>query len=441
MKIRNFFIVGTMLISAVTFAQKDEIKTLKKIYSKAKPSDNDLVEYKSNLTKLESLASEEGDKIHYSFFKGVLPQIELAVSGVAQPSQMQLQKLFTPKSITDMATGCTAMLEYEKKTGKKVFTDDINKSIATAKPLLLSAAIALGDQKKYAESSNILYSIYLLDKNDQEKLYYAASYAVNAKDYDNAMKYYNELKALNYTGEGIMYYAVNKATGSDEFFGTDKAAKDSRDSYVKLGSHEKPRDEKVPSRKGEIFKNIALILLDQGKGEEAKKAILDARKANPEDISLLITEADFYLKEKDFTNYTRLVNEALEKDPNNKQLVFNLGVISADSNKLDDAEKYYKRAIEIDSGYFDAYLNLSELKLRSEKSLVEQMNKLGTSAADNKKFDELRAKQIANYREVLPYLEKAYQLQPSNDGARKTLMSVYQALEMMDKYKELKAKG
>jgi hypothetical protein len=41
---------------------------------------------------------------------------------------------------------------------------------------------------------------------------------------------------------------------------------------------------------------------------------------------------------------------------------------------------------------------------------------------------------------VLPYLEKAYELQPDNDAAKKTLMSVYNALEMTDKYKALKAK-
>lgn len=444
MKIRNFFIVGTMLISAVTFAQKDELKALKKIYAKDEIKGDDLAEYKSLVTKLEPLAIEEGDKVYAGFYKSMIPILEsLAIDQKMPPAQIQAQlvKLFNSKSISSVADGLTATLEYEKKSGKKVYTDDINETITSFKPQLLNAAIELGNLKKYKEASEILYAIYKLDKKDQEKLYFAASYAVNAKDYDNALVYYTELKELNYSGEGTGYYAVNKTSKLEEFFGNDKAAKESRDNFVRLGTHEKPREEKIQSKKGEIFKNIALILLDKGKDEDAKKAILDARKANPDDVSLLITEADFYLKEKDYTNYTRVVNEALAKEPNNKQLLFNLGVISADSNKLEDAEKYYKKAIEIDGNYFDAYLNISELKLRSDKIFVKQMNELGTSAADNKKFDELRAKQIANYKEVLPYLEKAYSLQPDNDDARKTLMSVYQALEMMDKYKELKAKG
>lgn len=437
MKIKNVLLAGILVVSAATFAQKDELKALKKIYSKDTPTANDVADFKTNLTKLESVATEEADKVYLSFYKAVLPQLQMASIG-NQPTPAQLQGLFTPKAITELVSGYTTMLDYEKKTGKKVFTDDINQDITVVKPILVNAAIALADLKRFNESSDVLYSAYLLDKTDQENLYYAASYAVNAKEYEKALKHYYELKALNYSGEVTMYYAISKDTKKEEYFGTNPAQ---RDLMVKAGQYEKPRQEKVPSKKGEIYKNVALILVEQGKIEEAKTAIVEARKANPEDITLLITEADFYLKEKDFTSYTRLVNEALEKDPNNKQLVFNLGVISADSNKLDEAEKYYKRAIEIDPNYFEAYLNLSELKLRSEKALVEQMNKLGTSAADNKKFDELRAKQIANFKDVLPYLEKAYELQPNDEAAKKTLIGVYQALEMTDKYKALKAKG
>jgi hypothetical protein len=40
----------------------------------------------------------------------------------------------------------------------------------------------------------------------------------------------------------------------------------------------------------------------------------------------------------------------------------------------------------------------------------------------------------------LPYLEKAVEIKPDNDAAKRTLLSVYNALEMTDKYKALKAK-
>jgi tetratricopeptide (TPR) repeat protein len=436
MKIKNVFIAGALLVSVVTFAQKDELKALKKIYNKEVPTATDLADYKANLSKLEGVATEEVDKVSLSYYKSVYPLLEVASIG-AEPTTAQLQKIFAGNAISNLAKGFDSTLEYEKKSGKKVFTDDIKKRTEIIKPKLVNAAVEYGKASKFKESTEILYAAYLMDKTDQENLYYAASYAVNGKEYDKALEYYYELKNINYSGEKTLYYAVNKANQEEDYFAVDKTT---RDNYVRLGTHEKPRDEKVTSKKGEIYKNIALILVEQGKISEAKQAILDARKANPDDISLLITEADFYLKEKDFASYTRVVNEALAKDPNNVQLIFNLGVISADSNKYDDAEKYYKKVIEIDKDYFDAYLNLAELKLRADKDFVEQMKKLGTSDADNKKFDALRAKQIENYKQVLPYLEKGVELKPDNEPVKRTLLGVYQALEMTDKVKALKAK-
>ncbi len=435
MKIKNILIIGTLLVSFASFAQKDELKALKKIYDKDTPSASDITEFKLKLSKLEPLATEEGDKVYYNYYKSILPQMEIASIGTA-PSPMQLQKIFTPSAISDLITSYTATLEYEKKTGKKVFTDDINEDISVIKPMLVSVAVQYGEAKKNNEASSVLYSIYQLDKKDQEKLYYAANYAATANNYDDALKYYLELKTLNYSGEGTQYYAYNKANKQEEYFTT----KEQRESFIKLGTHDKPRDEKIESKRGEIYKNIALIYVSQNKTEEAKQAYADARKANPDDNSLLLNEANLYLKLNDFDAYTKLVNEALAKDPNNAEMVFNLGVISSNANKLDAAEGYYKKAIEIDPKYFNAYLNLAELKMRGDQKYVDEINKLGTSDKDLKKYEVVKAERNKNFIAILPILEKAVELDPTNDPAKKTLISVYKALEMTDKVKEMKTK-
>ena len=439
MKIKHIVLTASILVSVSTFAQKEELKALKKIYAKEEIKGKDLVEYKDLVSKVEPLAVEESDKIYANFYKVMTPVLEsLAVDKTMTPVQIQaaLMKLASPKAISDLATGLNATLDFEKKTGKKVYTDDINETITSFKPQLLQAAIAMGNSKKYKEASEILYSIYLLDKKDQDNLFDAASYAVNALDYDKALDYYNQLKILNYTGEGTLLWATNKASGKEETFNT----KNERDIYVKSGTHEKPRDQKLPSQKGEIYKNIALILIEKGRFEEAKAAVVEARKVNPNDKSLILTEAELYYKLNDFDNYTRLVNEALANDPNNVDLVYNLGVISSDGNKFEEAEKYYKRALEIDPNYFNANLNLAELKLRGDEKFVAEMNKLGTSEKDNKRYEVLKAEREKNFKSILPYLEKAVEIKPDNDAAKRTLLSVYNALEMTDKYKALKAK-
>jgi tetratricopeptide (TPR) repeat protein len=437
MKLKHIVFASAMLISVSSFAQKDEFKKLKKIYDKDVPSANDLTEYKATLEKLQPLAISEADKIYYDYYRVNLPSLEIASLGPgATPDK--LMKFLNPKAISEMADVYNATLEYEKKAGKKQFTDDINEEIGTIKPMLINGSNILANQKKYLEASDVLYAIYKLDKNDQNMLFYAASYAVTGKDYDKALQHYNELKKINYSGEAMVYMAVNKQTKEDENFGANKTLRDMSVNTAK--THEKPRDEKIPSKRGEIYKNIALILVEKGKTAEAITAVQDARKVSPDDESLLFTEMDLYLKLKDFDTYSKLVNEALAKDPNNADLVFNLGVIAGNADKLEEAQKYYKKAIEIKPDYFNAYLNLSELLLRSDAKFVDEMNKLGTSEKDNKRYAVLKAEREKNFKSILPYLEKAVELDSTSEPAKKTLLSVYNALEMTDKYKALKAK-
>ncbi|TDP60854.1 tetratricopeptide repeat protein [Flavobacterium dankookense] len=437
MKIKHIVLASAILVSVSSFAQKDELKKLKKIYEKTAPTVNDVSEYKATLNALQPLATAESDVVYYGFYKAMSPIVEIMSLGLTATPQQKAQ-IATPSVVSEVEKGLNATLDYEKKVGKKVYTDDILAKIALFKPELLNAAIALGDAKKYKESASLLHSIYQLDKKDVDMLFYAAGYSVNAEDYEKAIEYYNELKKINYSGESIIYFATNKTSKTEESFGDNKSLRDISVNSAK--THEKPRDEKTPSKRGEIYKNIALILVQKGKTQEAISAVQEARKVNPDDESLLMTEMDLYLKMNDFDTYTKLVNEALAKNPNNADLVFNLGVVAGNANKLDEAEKHYKKAIEINPNYFNAYLNYSELKLRADEKFVEEMNKLGTSEKDNKRYTFLKSEREKNFKSILPYLEKAYDLEPTNDAAKKTLLSVYNALEMTDKYKALKAK-
>ena len=81
MKIKHIVLATTMMVTLSTFAQKEELKVLKRIYAKDVPTTADISEYKSNLSKLESTASEEGDKVYAQFYKCMLPVLEVTVLG------------------------------------------------------------------------------------------------------------------------------------------------------------------------------------------------------------------------------------------------------------------------------------------------------------------------------------------------------------------------
>lgn len=440
MRINKFLVAGALLVSVATFAQKDELKALKKIYNKDVIKGDDLTEYKSLVEKVQPIATEEGDKVYANFYKCMIPVLEFSAIDKTMPPlqiQMALMKFVNPKAIAELATGLNATLDYEKKTGKKIQTDDIIETISAFKPELLNFAVKLGNEKKYKESGDVLYAIYQLDKKDQETLYYAANYAANGKDYDNALLYYRELRAINYTGEGTLYIAKNKVTGAEDSYTNKKE----RDNLIQIGTHIDPREEKIPSKKGEIIRNIALILIDQGKTEEAKTAITEARKENPDDTGLIVSEANIYLNLKDSVNYKRLITEALEKNPNDEVLVFNLGVTCSNAKEYEEAEKYYNKAIQLKPDFLSAYINLADLVLKPDAKIVEEINKLSTSEKDLKRYDVLKAQRQKLFQKAMPIYEKAHQLDPKDEDIKSVLKSVYSYLELTDKVKALKAEN
>lgn len=431
----KYFIASALLVCTGLFAQKDELKTLKRIYDKDAPNAKDIANYKQALASAEPLkaSADESDKVYLEYYKAVLPFIELSTQ--KNPDPQSMFKAFTPTVIAKIAESSDNVIEFEKKSGKQILTKDIQQSAGELNPMLLNYAVELGNQNKQKEASSVLHSMYLLNKKDQEKLYYAASYAVNGKDYDKALVYYDELIKLGYTGEGLAYYAKNMANDKEEFFNDKK----DMDIAVKFKTHTNPRTEKIPSKRGEIYTNYALILIEQGKNEQAKTAIKEARKANPDDAGLIVAEANIYYNEKDYDTYSKILEEAAAKNPNNSEIFYNLGVAAMKVEDFKKAEEYYKKAIQLDSKSVNSYFNLAIVKLDVDNKLVEEMNNLGNTPKENKRYDELKKERVVLFNEAMPYLEKVVELQPSNEDAKKTLLNIYMFLELTEKYKALKA--
>jgi tetratricopeptide (TPR) repeat protein len=408
-------------MSVATFAQKDQIKAAEKALKGGNSQEavNILLAAES-----ASATAPDAEKAQFFFVKGNA-YLDLAN-----------KKVDTDNNLSLAAKAYQDLILVEKASGKIKFSTQAATSITDIKFKLINAAIADAKIEKHADSAKKLYDAYLLDKKDTLNLYYAASTYVNAKNYDEALKLYEELKTLNYSGKGTSYLAMNKLTNQEDLFNTAKE----RDFAVKIGTHEKPKTEVLPSKRGEIYKNLALILVEKGRTEEAKKAIAAARIANPEDSSLILTEANLYLETKDFDTYKKLISEVLQKNPNDADLIFNLGVISYNAKNNAEAEKYYLQAIKIKPDYINAYLNLAILKLDADKALFEEMNKLGNSEKDNKRYAILKKQREVIFTSALPYLEKANELDPKNEEVKATLLGVYGALEMNEKKKALKAK-
>lgn len=323
------------------------------------------------------------------------------------------------------------------------FNAEAEAGVSNVVVAMINSAIEDQNTQKFTSASKKLADAYNYSKQDTLYLYYAASNSVNGKDYDTALKYYNQLSDLNFTGVEKLYYATEVATNEEVQLPT----KQERDLLVLAKSHINPIEKSSESKRGEIAKNIALIYMTQGKNEKALEAMASARAENPDDLVLLRSEADIYLKMKRMDKYQEVITQVLEKDPNNPELYYNLGVGADQLGNKEGARKYYEKAIELNPKYAAAYNNIGAIILSGEKSIVDEMNSLGTSRADYDKYDALKEKRQSIYSTAAPFLEKALEYRTSDvkEIARsielaRTLYGIYQQLGETSKADTMKAK-
>lgn len=290
---KKLVLSATLFLSVATFAQKDELKTLKKIYAKETISVKDLETYKSTSDALQNLATEEADKVYAKFYKVMYPTIELASKGEKATLQDQM-KLYNPEFIKEYGVVIDETIAFEKKTGKKVYTDDLIIEKDQFKQGIMTFALALNSASRFKEASAAFYNLYTFDpKNEGKSLQNAAILAVQANDAKLGEKLYEEFYKSDYLNNGVIYFATNKASGVEEDLGT----RENRTKNIGAGFYENPRDEKVNKMKPEVQRILSILYVQNGEIAKAKEIFTEARMQNPNDEELKTGEFNLYFNE------------------------------------------------------------------------------------------------------------------------------------------------
>lgn len=420
---KKLAILMMLMICSNSFTQKKELRQINKLIS-----ESFFNEAESSLEAISSLVEVSDDKIkaqYYFYLAKVSNELEKFNDAITAYENL--------KSINDSAYSTIIKTEF----------DFLYSQIETS---IINSAVEDNRNSNYSVASDKLLMAYRMnEEKNKDYLYYAAGSAVNSKEYDKALDYYVELKENNYTGVIDEYYITNNETGEEE-----KVSETEFDLLKNSKDYSNPRVGQTESRYPEIVKNIALIYVQQGKNDVAIEAIKEARSIQPDDTSLILNEADLYIRisnnsddesERDLyrKKFKELMELAITKDPENGILYYNLGVISSEQGENDSALEYYKKAIEFKPDYVDAYLNLVAVILDGEQSIVDEMNNLGTSKKDNIRYDELKVERENLYKECIPFLEKLIEVSPTNIDALNTLKNIYGVLGENEKFKDISA--
>jgi len=248
-----------------------------------------------------------------------------------------------------------------------------------------------------------------------------------AKDYDKAIKYFKDAFQVSrelgkYDTTAAFNIGITGVLGSRP-----KVAAE----YLK-----KCVDINFEHPKIFVYYNRALQQLGDTAGAVA--AVKLGRSRFPNNLSLLLEQAQLYLERGQSEELIQSLKEAIVQKPDspaNANFNFLIGKSYDDMGKTDSAEIYYKAALKVNPKFFEAYYNIGAIYVNKASKIQKVANDLPLSK--DKEFKTMEKEANGNLKEAIPWLEKALALNPNDKPTIKGLKEAYARLKMNDKLKEL----
>ena len=182
-----------------------------------------------------------------------------------------------------------------------------------------------------------------------------------------------------------------------------------------------------------IYWNRALKM--KGDTTAAIQVIQKARVKYPEELQILLEEAQIYLEKGENEKLKTSLLQAVKKDSNNANLWFLLGKTYDDDGEKVKAEEYYTKAIEANPDFFEAYYNIGAIYNNKASELMKEANDLPLE--ESAKYDKLILEANGYLEKAVPWLEKALKIKPDDTYTLHALKEAYTKLKQYDKAKAL----
>lgn len=344
------------------------------------------------------------DETKMYFYRGMIYLDYAMMAAMDEDIKNDLEALGEEK-LNDAAFG--SLKKCIEMDVKNQWNGDITRKLDGLRGMSINGGVQLfqnGDYKNSFEAFKAAVMMYdVLSIPDTLAMINAALAAEKMKSFNDAYTYYKMCADNNYGKGAEMYQSMIRVLNSPE--------------------NENKDDEKI------------LSVIEEGK------------QRFPKDFVLNVEEFNFWYAKGNNDKAQQALQKAIEADPSNKQLHFNIGVTydnlsnkSHDQKEHDKAFDYmskaidgYQSAIEIDVNYVDAYYNLGAL-------YYNQSITLKSVAGDysGEKYDSEMARADEMLKKAIPLLEKVLTLSPSDKSTLTVLKSLYFNLDDMENYTRIK---
>jgi tetratricopeptide (TPR) repeat protein len=176
-----------------------------------------------------------------------------------------------------------------------------------------------------------------------------------------------------------------------------------------------------------IYVQMSIILIEEEKMEKALEYLALGRESFEEDQGLINTQINLYIQLGRTTELIGKLGEAIALDEENELLYFNRGTIYDQEGDIENAEKDYLTALELNPSAFGANYNLGALYFNQGVATKNKAN----ATSDNSLYSKLNKEADAVFAKALPYLEAAHII---NTEDKNTLLSLKQLYYLNNDY-------
>jgi tetratricopeptide (TPR) repeat protein len=177
-----------------------------------------------------------------------------------------------------------------------------------------------------------------------------------------------------------------------------------------------------------VYSTLTTLYKKDNRDADARKLLDNAVMKFPNNINLLIAQLNYYLAEDKFAEAIDKINKAIELDPKNDQLYVAAGLAYDKMKDIEKSRAMYLKSTEINDKNLNAWNNLGSTYVDEANSIIKEMNALGNSAADSKRYDELNVKKVSAFTKAKPFIEKALSLDPTNEALKRVMMKINTAI-------------
>jgi tetratricopeptide (TPR) repeat protein len=189
-----------------------------------------------------------------------------------------------------------------------------------------------------------------------------------------------------------------------------------------------------------LNENIAALkaidqFIEQNDTIKAIEYIEIRKQITPDNLDLIIKEANIYLGSGELAKALESLLEAESIDQSNPSVYFAIGANYDQLEEYDNAIEAYQKAIELKPDYSDAIYNLGAIYFNQGVAIIKEANDLPLDKEEE--YNSLVEEATNYYEKALPFLEQAYEINPADRNTLETLKEIYTRTKKYEKLKEI----